>query len=57
MMMIVVVTQLRGGSRPSDKGEGGGLKKNYFLALRASVWSKNKGGGQATQAPPLNPPL
>ena len=45
------------GSRPSDKGgvpghhpdpeiEGdGGLKKNIFLALRASFWSKNKRGG------------
>ena len=39
-----------GGSRPSDKGGGGGhpkggmvLKKN-FSALRASVSSKNKGG-------------
>ena len=30
-------------SRPWDKG-GPGLKKNFFSALRASVWSKNKGG-------------
>ena len=33
MMMIVVLTQLRGGSRPSDKGEGGGgavSKKIFF---------------------------
>ena len=47
-----------GGSRPSDKGGGGwssrpwdkggpGLKKNFFSALRASFWSKNKGGGRA----------
>ena len=46
-----------GGSRPSDKGGGGGghpdpeirgevgLKKNSFSALRASAWSKNKGEG------------
>ena len=46
-----------GGSRPSDKGEGGGLldpeirgegdrtqKKVFFSALWASVWSKNKRG-------------
>ena len=30
-------------SRPWDKG-GPGLKKKFFSALRASVWSKNKGG-------------
>ena len=51
--------QRSGGSRPSDKGgrgrgaviqilrqrrgRGGGLQKK-FSALRASVWSKNKGG-------------
>ena len=43
------------GSRPSDKrgggGGGGGLKK-CFLALWASVWSKNN-----NRAPPLDPPL
>ena len=44
-----------GGSRPSDKeeglviqtlswGGGGQSQKNVFLALWASVWSKNKGG-------------
>ena len=55
-----------GGSRPSDKGEGGGLldpeirgeggrtqKKVFFSALWASVWSKNKRGG----AHPVDPPL
>ena len=31
-------------SRPLDRG-GRGLKKNFFSILRASVWSKNKGGG------------
>jgi len=39
-----------GASRPWDKGVG----VSIFLALRASVWSKNKGGGRA---PPLDPPL
>ena len=34
-------------SRPWDKG-GGQSQKNVFLALWASVWSKNNGG----QAPP-----
>ena len=36
--------QIRGGrqsSRPWDKG--GPVSKNFFSALRASVWSKNKG--------------
>ena len=55
-----------GGSRPSDKGGGGegggdhpdpeirgeGVCKKIFLALRASVWSKNKGG----PAPPGTSP-
>ena len=47
-----------GGSRPSDKGgpviqtlrygRGGGrrFKKIFFLALRVSVWSKIRGGGE-----------
>ena len=37
---------------------GGAQKKSFFAALWASVWSKNKGGGEwATRAPPLDPPL
>ena len=35
------------------RGEGGGLKKKIFSALRASVSSKNRGGG----GPPLDTPL
>ena len=32
-------------TRPSDKEGGGGQsQKEFFSALRASVWSKNKGG-------------
>ena len=34
-----------GRSRPSHKWEGGAVSKNHFLALWASVWPKNKGGG------------
>ena len=46
---------LSGGFRPSDRGMGGGggggggggewarSQKNFLSALRASVWSKNKG--------------
>ena len=35
-------------------GRGGTVSPNiFFSALRASVWSKNKGG----RAPPLDPPL
>ena len=58
--------QASGGSIPSDKwgervwssrsgdeggGGGGGSLQKFFLDVRASVWSKNKGG------PPLYPPL
>ena len=32
-------------------GGGGAVSKNFFSDVRASVWSKNKGG------PPLYPPL
>ena len=35
--------------------------EKFFSALRASIWSRNKGGGgvggQAHRAPPLDPPL
>ena len=34
-----------GSSRPLDKGEGGVVLAKNFSALRASVWSTNKGGG------------
>ena len=34
-------------------GGGGVVLKNFFSALRASFWSKNKGG----RAPPQDPPL
>ena len=45
-----------GGGHPDPEisGEGGGHNK-FFSALRASVWSKNKGGGG--RAPLLDPPL
>ena len=39
--------EIRGGggsSRPLDKGEGGVVLAKNFSALRASVWSTNKGG-------------
>ena len=39
---------------------GGGLKKTFFPALLASVWSKNSvgvGSGGGGQAPALDPPL
>ena len=41
---------MAGHSDPDIRG-GSGLQK-FFSALRASVWSKKKGG----RAPPLNPP-
>ena len=43
-------------SRPLDKGGGGGGLQQFFLALRASVWSKNK-GGEGPRVPPLDPPV
>ena len=42
-------------SRPLDKGEGRSPQKT-FSALRASVWSKTK-GGPGPRAPPLDPLL
>ena len=51
--------EIRGGgggwgesSRPLDKREevGVGSPKNIFSALRASVWSKNKGGGPSPRS-------
>ena len=42
-------------TRPSDKEGGGGRsQKEFFSALRASVWSKNK-GGQGPQSPSPGP--
>ena len=38
-------------SRSGDWGGGGAVSKNFFSDVRASVWSKIKGG------PPLYPPL
>ena len=63
-----------GKSRPSDNcghpdseilmgggGRGGycgGVKKVFFSALRASVWSKNKEGREGGEGPPpQDPPL
>ena len=47
--------QIRGGGHPDPEIRGrAGLI--FFPALRASVWSKNK-GGPAPRAPPLDAPL
>ena len=59
-----MITQNSAGCRPSDKagwGWGGSSRplekgeawspKNFFWALRASVWSKNKGVTQAPRTP------
>ena len=42
---------------PLIRGKGDGSRKKNFSALRASVWSTNKGGGSPPRAPPLDPPL
>ena len=58
-----IIDSFSGGSRPSDKVGGGGghpdpairgeavSKKYIFPPLRASVWSKNKGGGTGPADP------
>ena len=47
--------EIRGGGHPDPEISRGGqsLKKIVFSALRASVWSKNKGRGGG-RAPPLD---
>ena len=41
-----------GGSHPnSEIREGDRSQKQFFSALRASFWSKNKGGGAGPPAP------
>ena len=47
-------SEIRGGSRGWEGGVA--VLKNFFSALLASVWSKNK-GRLASQAPPLDAPL
>ena len=49
-----------GGGRGGDRGVGGGgawegSPKKFISALRASVWSRNKGGPRAPAG--LDPPL
>ena len=50
--------QIRGGpGHPDPEKRGGGrTQKNFFTALRASVWSKTKGWGPGPPAPSLDPP-
>ena len=68
---VVAILLYSGGSRPLDKRKGGaghpdteireggpGRQKIFFgPSGQASVWSKNKRGAQASQAPPLDLPL
>ena len=43
---------------PEITGGGGDLLKNFFGSSgAASVWSENKRGAQASQAPPIDLPL
>ena len=43
------------GHPDTDMRGKGRSQKNFFSALRASVWSTNKGGGEAPWAPSLDP--
>ena len=45
-----------GGGHPDPEIRGGPVSKKIFSALRASSWSRNK-GGRAPRAPPLDPQL
>ena len=65
-LLVIICTkdldlQIRGEAksfRPRDKGRGAPVSKKLFLALRASVSSKNKGDwARASPAPPLDPSL
>ena len=47
---------LSDGSRPSDTW-GRAVSKKSFSALRASLWSKNKGRPGLPRAPPVDPSL
>ena len=54
--------QMRGwGVHPDPEVRGGGtggcVKKNFFSALWASVWSKNKGVPRPPRVPPLDSSL
>ena len=46
-----------GGGHPDPEIRGGPVSTNVFSALRASFWSKNKGGARAPRAPTLDPTL
>ena len=52
MTVAVANPDLRGGPVIQTLRYGGAVSKHFFSALRASVWSKNKG-----RPPPLDPQL
>ena len=49
--------QMGGWGHPDPEIRGGAGLKKFFSGLRASVWSKNEGGGAVPLAPLLDPPL
>ena len=50
--------QTRGGrDHPDPEIREGRSPKKVFSTVRASFWSKNKGGPGPPRAPPLDPPL
>ena len=46
-----------GPSHPDPEISGGPVSTKFFAALRATVWSDNKGGGAGPPGPSLDPPL
>ena len=52
-IVIMSCIYTSGASRPPDKEKegGGAVSKKHFSAPRASVWSKNKGGGPPRPLP------
>ena len=49
--------EITGGGGGVGGRRGGSQKKIFRPRLRASVYSKNKGGNSGPQASPLDPPL
>ena len=54
-LWVYVTNQWRIQTFRWGRGGGGGVSKNFFSELQASVWSKNKGGGAGPGPSSLSP--